>query len=73
MARAVSIADECRRRREAFELAMELGCTPREAADELRRRAAREQEEASKERMAARETRRLTPSEPRPQLWYQKD
>jgi hypothetical protein len=73
MGRAVSSADECRRRREAFELALKLGCTPREAADQLRRAAAQEQEAASKERMAARETRRLTPPNPRPKLWYQED
>lgn len=38
MGRTVNRAAELRAAREAFELAMELGCTPRAAAHELRRR-----------------------------------
>ena len=34
-----SLAEQYRAHREAFELALELGCTPKEAGRELRRRA----------------------------------
>jgi len=54
MARA-TLADRYRAHREAFVLAQELGCTPKEAEQELRRRAARACEAASVARMAAKD------------------
>lgn len=53
MAARQSDAERYRAHRAAFTLALELGCTPREAADELRRRAAMAREAESKRRMAA--------------------
>lgn len=41
MARYASEAERLRAHREAFTLALELGCTPREAEAELRRRKTR--------------------------------
>jgi len=51
MARAVSDAERYRAHREAFTLALELGCTPVEAADELRRRAAAKADRAATARL----------------------
>lgn len=56
MARFQSDAERYRAHRAAFSLALELGCTPREAADELRRRAAMAREAESKRRMAAKQS-----------------
>lgn len=78
MAPPVSSAEQIRRRREAFILALKLGCTPREAEDEIRKRIAREQEQAAMRRMAARSASqpkaiRGEDQDERPQLWWTKD
>lgn len=78
MARHQTTAEQLRAHRAAFTLALELGCTPREAEQELRRRAAKAREEESKRRMAAKlaapvRCRAITLAEPeaprRP--WYE--
>ena len=53
MPRFASEADRLRAHREAFLLALELGCTPREAEAELRRRAARDRDAQASARLAA--------------------
>jgi hypothetical protein len=83
MAGPASTAEQTRRRREAFTLAMELGCTPREAEDEIRRRIASQKEADIMRRMEARQaaplqrTRltRQSMAEPEERVvpWYQKD
>lgn len=52
---AASLAEHYRAHRAAFDLALEMGCTPKEAAMELRRRAAIEREQACLRRMAAKD------------------
>lgn len=54
----LSLAERLRAHREAFELALELGCTPREAEEELARRAARKRWEESRDRLAAKRNAR---------------
>ena len=54
MPRAPSLAEQYRRHRQAFLLALELGCTPREAEAEMRRREARERWRAGRDRFEAR-------------------
>lgn len=46
-------AARIRQHRLAFQLALELGCTPREAEEELRRRAAAQRNQAACARLAA--------------------
>lgn len=54
MARYASEAERLRAHRRAFELALELGCTPKEAEQEIARIAARERLRARMDRIAAR-------------------
>ena len=61
MARPASLAEHYRAHREAFALALELGCTPKEAERELLRRRAREQAEESQRRLAAKRHAPLVP------------
>ena len=49
-----TLAERYRAHRQAFELALELGCTPAEAAAELDRRAARARWEQAERRLRAR-------------------
>lgn len=53
MARPLTQAEKWRAHRAAFELALELGCTPKEATREMERIAARERHRASSDRLAA--------------------
>lgn len=53
MARSTSIAEHYRAHRQAFELALELGCTPKEAEAELARRAARDRWLATRRKLQA--------------------
>lgn len=53
MARFASEAERFRAHREAFELALELGCTPAAAAHELRRRRAAASDQEATRRLAA--------------------
>lgn len=46
-----SLAEQYRRHRQAFLLAQELGCTPREAEVEMKRREARERARAAEARL----------------------
>lgn len=54
MTRAASLAERLRAHRAAFTLAQVLGCTPREAEAELRRREARLRDQAAAARLADR-------------------
>lgn len=75
MACGASRAEQLRAHREAFTLALELGCTPKEAADILRRRAAQASEAESRRRMAAKDApspRLAEPEEPR-EPWWRRD
>ena len=53
MPRFASEAERLRAHREAFELSLKLGCTPREAERELQKRAALARIEDGKRRLAA--------------------
>ena len=46
-----SLAAQYRRHREAFCLALELGCTPREAEAELRRREAQARDQSAQQKL----------------------
>lgn len=61
---ADSLAERCRKHREAFLLAQELGCTPREAEREIARIAARERARAAADRLTAKMNAPLTPAAP---------
>jgi hypothetical protein len=63
MAAPRSLAERYRAHRVAFLLAQELGCTPKEAEHELKRRQARDRWEDSRRRLAAKmaEPPRLRP------------
>ena len=54
MARAISQSEKWREHRQAFLLALELGCTPKEAEAEIARIAAWEKHRALQDRLAAR-------------------
>ena len=54
MARAPSLAEYYRAHRAAFLLALELGCTPKEATREMALRQSRERHRAASDRLAAR-------------------
>ena len=76
--RAVPLAERLRRHREAFALALDLGCTPAEAEAELARRAARARWIEARDRLEAKRNRR--PTRPAPQLtpepaqpWWARD
>lgn len=69
-----SSAEQTRQARLAFELALELGCTPREAAEELRRRAAMERHREAAARLAAKRAEKpLTASDEKILPWYRRD
>jgi hypothetical protein len=61
MAPPKSLAEHYRAHRAAFELALELGCTPKEAADELRRREARARDREAMARLQAKMNAPLAP------------
>lgn len=72
-----SQAEKWRAHRKAFELALELGCTPREAEAEMRRIEARERDRAASDRLAqkmagASEPQTL-PAERRDEPWMMRD
>jgi len=86
MARSSSTAERLRRHRLAFGLALELGCTPREAEEEMRHREAMERHRKAKARLDARlavPLQRLLPDAAPPmiereasepvQLWWKRD
>ena len=54
MARAPSLAEYYRAHRAAFLLALELGCTPKEATREMALRQSRERHRAASDRLEAR-------------------
>lgn len=70
-----SLAERYRAHRAAFELAQQLGCTPKEAAAELARRAARKEwleRNARLEALKNAPIHRADP-EPPPQPWWLRD
>lgn len=72
------LADRLRRHRAAMELALELHCTPREAAEELDRRAARARAIEAQRRLDRRMTpprpaRTADPPEDAPPPWWTRD
>ena len=77
---AQSLAERFRLARESFVLAQELGCTPAEAAKELRRRASVEQCKIVERRLQAKIHAPIArvsraghdPEEPR-QAWWQRE
>ncbi|NLR72840.1 hypothetical protein HGI47_18350 [Novosphingobium sp. ERN07] len=80
--KSVSLAERYRAHRAAFELARELGCTPKEAEAELARRAGAEQRRAAHEEWrkghARLEALKSAPihradPEPPPQPWWLRD
>lgn len=77
MARFASEAERMRAHREEFTLALELGCTPKEAREKLRAMRARERDRAAADRLAARMEAPLTPAAPsalaRDERWMMRD
>lgn len=72
----LSPAERYRAHRAAFELALELGCTPKEAEAELARRAARQRWEESRDRLARKVAGERRPNPPRndiPAPWWLRD
>lgn len=70
-----SLAERYRAHREAFELARELGCTPKEAEEQIARRKARQQWQQGHDRLEALRNapiHRADP-EPPPQPWWLRD
>lgn len=75
---ARSTAEQYRIHRAAFALALELGCTPREAEAELRRRSAWQHLQETKQRATAQAApqpvaRMAVNPEPAPEPWWKKD
>lgn len=75
---AHSTAEKYRQHRAAMELSLELGCTPREAADELSRRAAWAHLSETRARLQAKTAplpaaRMAADQEPAPELWWKRD
>jgi hypothetical protein len=70
-----SLAERYRAHRAIFELAQQLRCTPKEAAEHLARRKAREQWEESNRRLQAKMASPASPPEPDqpPQPWWLRD
>lgn len=69
-----SSAEQTRQARLAFELALELGCTPREAAEELRRRAAMERHREAAARLAAKRAEKpASKTGEKVQPWYKRE
>lgn len=69
-------AERWARHREAMLVALELGCTPREAEAEIARRKARSRWEETRARLEAKRAGRPLPppaSELRPLPWWQRD
>lgn len=71
-------AEKLRAHREAFELALQLRCTPAQAAEELNRRAAAARHETGARTLAAKMNTPLPralvePDEPRPPWWQRDD
>ena len=62
MARLLTQAEKWRAHRAAFELAQELGCTPKDATREIARIKARETYRASADRLAAKMNTPLVPA-----------
>lgn len=80
MAGSTSLADRLRQHRLAFELALKLGCTPKEAEIEMRRRAAVERDQQASARLAAKlakpmpiATRNITHGDEPQQPWWNRD
>ena len=79
MARPLTQAEIWRAHREAFTLALELGCTPKEATREIARIKAREAHRAASDRLAAKMAAPLQPQpnfEPDPtpaEPWMMRD
>lgn len=63
-----SMAERLRAHREAFELALQLGCTPKEAEAEIARRKAAEKARQARERLEAKMNAPL-----RPGAWMMED
>lgn len=78
---AQSLAERFRMGRESFVLALELGCTPAEAAEQLRHKAAIDRCHAVERRLQAKINAPLMaqirsghdPEEPRPAWWQRED
>lgn len=70
-------AEIWRAHREAFTLALELGCTPKDAMREIARIKAREAHRAAADRLAAKLAARITPAAPpqadRAEPWMMRD
>lgn len=62
MTRYASEAERLRAHREAFQLALQLGCTPREAEERLRAEKAAAADREASGRLAAKLDRPLTPA-----------
>ena len=82
MARPLSQAEKWRAHGEAFRLALELGCTPREAEAKIAGIAAHERHRAAADRLAAKMNAPLAPAgfgpgsddgERDPQPWMMRD
>ncbi len=78
---AQSLAERFRANRESFVLALELGCTPAEAAEKLRHRATVERCRAAEARLQAKMNGSFSPvlrsgcepDEPRQPWWQRED
>jgi len=75
-------AQRIRRHRLAFELALQLGCTPREAREEIRRRAAAQRRRDALARLATRIGKQPesfntglsgTDGAEKPEFWWKRD
>lgn len=73
--KSASLAERYRAHRAAFELAQQLGCTPKEAEAELARRAAKQEWQRAHDRLEALRNAPLRPPEPepRPLPWWLRD
>lgn len=70
-----SLAERYRAHRAAFELAQQLGCTPKEAEAALARRAAQQEWQRGHDRLEALRNAPLRPPDlaPPPQPWWLRD
>jgi len=71
-----SLAEQLRRHAEVFQLALQLGLTPRQAEEELERREAHARWQAGQHRLAAKMRGDPPPPKPPPTApvqWWQKD
>ena len=69
MAHYASEAERLRAHREAFQLALQLGCTPREAAEQLRLEKAAQADREASSRLAAKSGNPLPPAISRAPEW----